>query len=268
MTTDILTKLSLLLKRYPNLYLIVSPPRCGSTALSRVFWEHPTIGYYSHEPFENTYYENKPLDDVYDKLAAPLDLLQLKSYQTETVAKDIVLKIMPYQVGDNFPLAASWAKRPIVFLMRDPRLNIQSRIKKKLETGDSPYFPLKETGWELIQQQIAYCQKEGIPYILVETNLARNHPEIIFPQVFERLQLDFFPEQLSWKANGSVNIDNLGGPHIHLYKKALSSKGLLPATEPIPALETFPEEHGIRAHVATCMTIYHELLEDENLIRM
>ena len=40
--------------RYSDVIVIVSPPRCRSTALARVFWEHPLVRYYAHEPFEST----------------------------------------------------------------------------------------------------------------------------------------------------------------------------------------------------------------------
>jgi len=62
------------LDRYEKIYVIVSPPRCSSTAFARVFWRHPTIRYYAHEPFEVTYYNDAPLEDVVDKLLDPLDL--------------------------------------------------------------------------------------------------------------------------------------------------------------------------------------------------
>ena len=43
-------------EKHGEIYVIVSPPRCCSTAFARVLWEHPAIRYYSHEPFEVTYY--------------------------------------------------------------------------------------------------------------------------------------------------------------------------------------------------------------------
>ena len=54
--------------KYEHIYVIVSPPRCSSTAFSRVFWEQPSIRYYCHEPFEVTYFEGAPLNKVVNKL--------------------------------------------------------------------------------------------------------------------------------------------------------------------------------------------------------
>ncbi len=251
-----------LLGKYNKLYFISSPPRCGSTAFARVFWEHPSVHYYSHEPFEVTYYDGKPLEAVHEKLSHPLDIVPVKNGPTEEGASSLVIKEMPYQVGENFALAASWARQPIIFLIRDPRLNIHSRIMKKKETGDSIFFPLQETGWELIQKQIVYCDQNNIDYLIVDALDFRNHPSLIFPQVFEKLGLSFSDEMLNWKSAAHIEIDNLDGSHSHLYRKVLSSKGIYPADEPLPDLNDFPEEKGIRAHVSMCMDIYQQLSEN------
>lgn len=266
--TSINAAFSSLLKNYPNIYLIVSPPRCSSTAFARVFWEHESIRYYSHEPFETTYYENKGLDDVYQKIETPLDLLPVKYNATSRVPKDLVIKEMPYQVGKNFELAVSWAKKPITFLIRNPLLNIKSRINKKLEVGDSPVFPFQETGWELINNQINHCKSKNIPYMIVDATDFRNKPEIIFRKVFERYGLEFSSKQLNWKADKRIEIDNLAGAHTHLYEKVLGSKGIRPATEVVPNIESFTEEHNIRTHVRYCINIYEILRADSNLIRI
>ncbi len=259
---------SLLLKQYQNIYFISSPPRCGSTAFARVFWEHPTVRYYSHEPFEVTYYDGQGLDAVHNLLSKPLDISSIKNSDMIEGASSLVIKEMPYQVGKNFGMAASWAKQPIVFLIRDPRLNILSRIMKKKETGDSIFFPLQETGWELIQQQIAYCDQEGIDYLIVDASDFRNHPEIILPQVFERLGLSFSNKMLNWQSAAHIEIDNLDGSHSHLYRKVLSSKGIRPADEPIPPIEDFTTEHGIREHVLLCMDIYKALSENSHRLKV
>jgi hypothetical protein len=67
-----------ILARHTAIYVIVSPPRCSSTAFARVFWEHPDVGYYSHEPFEIVYYNGANLAMVASKMEQPLDLRHLK----------------------------------------------------------------------------------------------------------------------------------------------------------------------------------------------
>lgn len=251
--------------RHPAIHVIVSPPRCGSTALARVFWEHPSVRYYSHEPFEITYYQGAGLDDVAAKLAAPLDLAALAP-EAAPEGRSLVIKEMPYQVGDHFMLLARLATPPLVFLLRDPRLNIASRMDKKRQVGDSPFFPLVETGWTLLAQQIDACRQAAIPYLIVEASDFRNAPEAVLPRVFEQAGLAFSPAMLAWQAYHEVDLDNLGGAHSHLYRRVLTSTGIQPATEALPPLDAFPTAHGFRDHVATCLDLYHRLCHDAQRI--
>ncbi|MCP5101128.1 MAG: hypothetical protein GY943_36745 [Chloroflexi bacterium] len=247
-----------LYSRYDKIYAIVSPPRCSSTAFARVFWEHPSIRYYSHEPFEVTYYMKQELQAVYQKVVDPLDLHLVKRSEKANSGNSLVIKEMPYQVGSHFPLLVKMAVKPIIFLIRDPRLNIASRISKKEIVGDNPNFPLIETGWELIANQIEYCRTHNISHMIVDSSDFRNHPEIIFPKIFARLGLPFSAEMLSWNATG-IDLDNLDGAHRHLYERVLSSDMLQPATEFIPTLDMFPRGFGFRDHIGECVDIYRSL---------
>ena len=137
-------------ERHRDVLVVVSPPRCSSTAVARLLWEHPEVRFYCHEPFEVTYYDGLGLDAVADKLSEPLDLAALTSTRPAPGGDALVIKEMPYQVGERFELLAELATRPIVFLVRDPRLAIASRMRKKREVGDSADFPKVETGWRLL----------------------------------------------------------------------------------------------------------------------
>jgi hypothetical protein len=165
---------------------------------------------------------------------------------------------MPYQVGKYFPMLVETAVKPIIFLIRDPRLNIASRIEKKEMVGDSYNFPLIETGWELIAQQISYCRSHNIPHMIVDSTDFRNHPTAVFRQIFGRLGLPFSEEILTWNPT-DVEIDNLDGEHRHLYERVLSSKGLQPATEFIPTLDMFPDDNKFRRHLRESIDIYRLL---------
>ena len=244
---------------YKNIYVIVSPPRCSSTAFSRVFWEQPSIRYYCHEPFEVSYFDDANLDEVLEKLKHPLDLLPIKSYDANAEPTDLVIKEMPYQVGENFELLISLSAHPIIFLIRDPRLNVVSRISKKIEAGQDPRFPLIETGWELLLDQVRYCRERDIPYFVVDSVDFRTCPSDVFSKIFEHLYMPFSLEMLSWRATPHVNLDNLDGHHSHLYSRVLSSTGIEPAEEKIPALDEISEENGFREHVAKCLAIYSNL---------
>ncbi len=250
---------SSLKKMYESIYVIVSPPRCSSTAFSRVFWEQPSIRYYCHEPFEVTYFEDATLNEVVEKIKNPLDLLTIKSYEPTAESSGLVIKEMPYQVGSNFDLLVYLSMHPIMFLIRDPRLNIHSRISKKIEAGQDPRFPLIETGWELISNQLRYCQEQSIPYFIIDSLDFRTCPSDVFSKIFKQLNLPFSPDMLSWRATPNVNLDNLGGHHSHLYKRVLASTGIEPAEERIPELEEIPKDNGFREHVIKCMGIYNNL---------
>lgn len=246
-------------ERYSAVIAIVSPPRCCSTVFSRVLWEHPFVRYYSHEPFEITYYDGASLDEVILKLESPLDLDRIKFKAGSTEGEGLVIKEMPYQVGSNFPLLASLATAPLIFLIRDPRLSIASRMGKKQEVGDDPVFPLVESGWELLRSQIRYCRQRGIRRIVVDSKEFLNQPAEIFSRIFEELGLPFQTGMLNWRSCVDVDLDNLGGRHRHLYERVLTSTGIESEEEAIHPLEWFPKTRGFRDHVADCLEIYQEL---------
>lgn len=251
-----------LLQKHSNIYVVVSPPRCSSTVLARVFWEHPSIRYYSHEPFETLYYLGEDLDSVFSTLEHPLDLQDIKMNQSVAHGDSLIIKEMPYQVGEHFPLLASLTTEPVIFLMRDPRLNIASRMAKKREVGDNPLFPLVESGWDLLSRQVRWCQQQEVPYVIVDATDFRNHPVNVFEHLFAKLHLDFSEQMLTWRSHHDVDIDNLEGQHRHLYRRALHSTTVEPALEPIPAIKDFPRENGFRKHVVHCLKIYETLCGD------
>jgi hypothetical protein len=246
-------------QRHERIYVIVSPPRCSSTAFARVFWEQPSVRYYFHEPFETTYYMGEGLPEVMAKLDAPLDLTTIKHFTADPDAHELVIKEMPYQVGDRFPLLAALATKPLIFLMRDPRRNIDSRRRKKIEVGDDPVYPFVESGWDLLAKQIDHCSAEGIDHLLVDSGDFRSRPAAVFPQILGRFGLPYSDECLRWQVCEQVELDNLGGKHRHLYGEVLASDGLKPDTSQTPPLDSFPQEDGVRDHVAHCLEVYERL---------
>lgn len=253
--------------KYQQIYLIMSPPRCSSTAFSRVFWEQPSVGYYSHEPFEIVYYNREVLAKVVDKLIIPLELQTVKSVTMDGSGDSLVIKEMPYQVDKYFPALTRIVTKPVIFLIRDPRLNIASRMSKKRVVGDNPIFPQIESGWELLWEQIKHCQLRKIPYLIVDSTDFRNQPAIIFRKIFQQFDLPFNRNMLTWNACTDIDLDNLDGDHRHLYERVLTSNSLQPATEPTPSLEEFPHTSGFRAHVARCLQIYEALRQDSALVK-
>jgi hypothetical protein len=251
-------RLSALRERHDQVIVIVSPPRCSSTAFARVFWEHARVRYYCHEPFERTYYEGEGMSSALETLERPIDLAEC--YKPPPRAEGLVIKEMPYQVGARIDTLLRLASKPVIFLIRDPRLNIRSRIEKKREGGQSPSYPFVESGWHLLAAQIERCATLGIPYMIVDAGDFRRAPEVVFTRVFQRLgEFEFSPAMLRWRACPHIELDNLQGPHRHLYARVLASTGIAPEDEPVPALHEFPEDGGLRAHVHSCLEIYERL---------
>ena len=262
--------ISSITNKYKNIYIIIGPPRTGSTAFGRVFWGHPEIKYYSHEPFEINYFNNAEVEDSLNKIENPT--LDIEEFNLEKSGDSLVIKEMTYQVNQHFPLLASITKVPIIFLLRDPRLSIKSRMDKKAESGVDPLFPQVETGWDYLKADIAHCEENDIPFIIVDAKDWRSRPEEIFSKVFDKIGLEYSSELLSWKPRPEVGsrFDNLDGTNAyvgsHLYARVLESKGILPDDSPLPALEDFSEEKNYRNHVKSCLDIYKELQNHPNKI--
>ncbi len=254
--------------RYADVLVIVSPPRCASTALARVFWEHPRVGYYSHEPFETSYFDGAPLAEAAAKIADPLTLRDVPSLADRAHGEALVIKEMPYQVGEHFPLLAALSTRPLTFMVRDPRKAIASRMVKKQQAGDDPNYPHVETGWDLLASQISHCRDRNIPFSIVDAADFRTHPEQVLPRLCERLGLEYTPDMLTWSVADDVDLDNLEGRHRHLYARVLGSDAIQPVTEPVPPLTWFPATDGWRAHVAHCMDVYEALRRDPARVRV
>lgn len=244
---------------YSEIYVIVAPPRTSSTALSRAFWEQPSVRYYAHEPFEVLYFQDRPVTEALAKLKKPLDLKGIKRNPEPNLGRALVIKEMPYQVGDYFSHLVSLTAKPVIFLIRDPRLNISSRMKKKIEVGDSPIFPLIETGWELLERQIKHCQANRVPFLVIDSGDFRSQPEAVFRRFFSALGLPFSAEYLRWRTLPGFDLDNLEGDHTHLYTTVLESQGVTPDRDPLPTLDYFPERGGFRDHVIQCQEIYRRI---------
>jgi len=250
---------------YSEIYVIVAPPRTSSTALSRIFWEQPSVRYYAHEPFEVVYFNQRPVGDALAKLRNPLDLRAIKRKPGDGVGRTLVIKEMPYQVGDYFDHLVSLTRKPVIFLIRDPRQNIYSRMKKKIEVGDSPLFPLIESGWQLLDSQITTCRQQGLPFVIIDSADYRRAPEPMFKAFFSAMDLPFSAEYLEWKTLPGFDLDNLAGDHSHLYTTVLESEGVRADNDPVPELSVFPEGR-FRNHVVECQAIYQQLREQKELI--
>jgi len=243
-------------ERHGEVHVLVGPPRTASTAVSRILWNHPLVGWYSHEPFEPTWYQRAPVERAAELLEAPTPTAELGG---RGGGERLVVKEMTFQVGDAFPLLAALATRPIVFLIRDPRLTIASRMKVLRRSGRPQLFPLRESGWEDLARQLAYVRRERIPHVVVDSSELRRAPEAVVPALLARLGLSFTPDLLRWDAARATGLSVVSGSDDPFYRRVLDSQGIEAPSEQIPDISDFPTDGGFREHVAECVAQYEEL---------
>ncbi len=243
-------------ERHGEVYVLVGPPRTASTAVSRILWNHPAVGWYSHEPFEPTWYEGAGVERAAELLGAPDPVAGLGGRGSGSA---LVVKEMTFQVGDAFPLLASLATQPIVVLIRDPRLSIASRMKVLRRSGRPEVFPLRESGWEDLARQLAHLRREGIPHVVVDSSELRSSPQTVVPSLLARLGLEFTPDLLTWQASSATGLSAVSGAEDPFYQRVLDSTGIEAPAEEIPDLSAFPTDGGFRQHVAECVAQYEEL---------
>lgn len=241
-------------ERHGEVYALIGPPRTASTAVSRILWNHPAVGWYAHEPFEPTWYERAGIERVEALLDAPEAVGTLGGRGR---GRALVVKEMTFQVGEAFPLLAELATRPIVFLIRDPRLTVASRMKVLRRAGRPEVFPLRESGWEDLGRQLAYVRREGIPHVVVDSSDLRGSPATVVPALLEALGLAFTPDLLAWRSSEATGLSAVSGAADPFYQRVLDSQGIEAPTERLPDLAEFPEP--LRAHVAECVAQYEEL---------
>jgi hypothetical protein len=245
--------------RHGDVYVLIGPPRTASTAISRILWNHPAIGWYAHEPFEPTWYERAGVTRAEQLLEAPEAVENLNPARPRGTGRALVVKEMTFQVGDAFPLLAELATRPVVFLIRDPRLTIASRMKVLRRSGRPEVFPLRESGWEDLARQLAHVRREGVPHVVVDSSDLRSSPATAVPVLLDRLGLTFTPDLLVWRSSEATGLSTVAGANDPFYKRVLDSHGIEAPTEEIPDLSAFPEDGGFRQHVAECVAQYEAL---------
>jgi Sulfotransferase domain len=245
---------------YDEVFLVLAPPRTASTALARVFWGHEAVAFYAHEPFDRTFHEGAPLGAAADAMLRPLDLRRVLGAPGRR--NGLVVKEMTFQVGDAAGALIDLATRPVVFLVRDPRLAVWSRMRM-LGGGSWPVaFPPEETGWDELREQVRHCRRGRIAYALLDATDMRRHPDAVIGRLFARLGLRYSPALRSWRAVEVDGLGALGDTQRHWYSRILRSSGIEPPAEPVPELDRFPDDYGLRAHVERALELYAELRRD------
>ena len=244
-----------LIEKHDEILLILAPPRTASTSLARLFWEHERVGFYCHEPFEVVFHDEFEPLSAWQAMQSPIDLSQ--AFGTER-GNQLLIKEMTFQVVDFFEDLAALATRPIIFLIRDPRLSLMSRIKRLSAGGESILFPHRETGWQDLQSQVQCCEQREYPHIIVDSTAFRNDPKTVLPRVLASVGLPYGEHLLSWRNLKDIPLGGRWEARSHWYSRVMSSPGILPATETIPEMDRFPDYW--QDHLQDYMAIYRQLL--------
>jgi hypothetical protein len=173
---------------------------------------------------------------------------------------------MTFQAGEDADVLFELATRPILFVVRDPRLSVASRMRLVRAPHDSAPFPPRETGWGDLREQVRRCREAGHPYALLDVTDLRRSPVSVAPLLFEALGLPFAPEVLEWTPAAGVSLGQLGEAQSAWYRRVLLSTGIEPPLEDVPSPDAFPAAGGFRAHVEWCCDAYRELLDDPHRI--
>lgn len=250
--------------RYVPSLVIISPPRSGSTAVARAFWQHPAFRWYAHEPCDSVYHRDGGSAEVVRAIAEGIDTTSVPG--PETSGNGIIIKEMTFQAASLLPELIGAATLPILFIVRDPRLSIASRMRQREHGGQSPWFPPAESGWHDLDAALALARDAHVPYVVVEFDRLCADPAAVIRATCRRLGLAFVPEMLSWEPARGISLGQLGPEQRHWYERVLaSSRFERPAGTP-PPVDSFPADRGIRAHVAECLDIYRRALGDPGTI--
>lgn len=262
-------------------FLVLSPPRCASTALCRALSRHPAIGPYIHEPFDRFWHHGRPLAEVERAL-------------TEAgVGPGALIKEMTFQLGDGPQVEALFeaVRHPILVLVRAPILTIESRVRMVggglLDEGrlspadadalraaleardfgpvghlfDERVFPLRHAGWRDLRRHLALCRARDIPLFVVDASRFRAAPEATLRAVCARWSLDYDPAMLDW-SDGGFDFGALP-EQAPWYARVIASRGVLPPTEAPLSPDRLPPR--LAAHVAEAESVAAEALEAAGL---
>jgi len=253
-------------EQYDDIFIILSPPRCSSTALARVFWECPAVNFYCHEPFDIVYHRHAFDADALRTMEIPIDLKPIK--KDSCTSRGLLIKEMTFQLGDRFEHITALTTRPVIFLIRDPRLSIHSRSRLLKKAGLSSHFPLVETGWSHLEYDISRCIEQHIPYVIVRSVDLRNRPAACICSLFEQVGISCATPVLNWRSLDEIVLGGISDQQYSWYRRVLSSTCVEPEEIISPEIEDFARDPYFADHIAACMQIYDRLQCDEHLIRL
>jgi hypothetical protein len=247
-----------LLSNHDPVAVILSPPRCGSTVLARSLWQHRAFRWYLHEPCDRAYHLGQPPELVTEMIIDRVGLFV--PFSPCLKATGIIIKEMTFQAGDaiyDFQAATV----PVVFLIRDPRLSVLSRMRRRQLDGNTPSFPAKEAGWRDMLAAIALFRQTGTPYVIIDISDIRRSPDTALRALCSRLGLPWDPAMLGWKSLPDLRLGNIDGHQDTWYSRVLSSTAWEQSNERMPSPDVFREQ-GMSEVITECLTGYRQVKMD------
>jgi len=121
-----------------SIYIIIAPPRTNSSLVEHVMGNSPDIGHECHEPFLMAGHDNFDPDHGYQQIYESIGGQQFERSNEKT---GVVVKEMSHWIGknDEYKRLVELATGPVIILIRDPLLSVESRIRRVLTTMDMRY---------------------------------------------------------------------------------------------------------------------------------
>lgn len=120
------------------MHIIIAPPRTNSSLLEHSMGNSPDIHHECHEPFLQARHENFDPDHGYQQIYESIGGDQFEHSGDKT---SIVVKEMSHWIykNDEYKRLIELSTNPIVALIRNPLLSVESRIRRVLITIDMRY---------------------------------------------------------------------------------------------------------------------------------
>lgn len=118
-----------------SIRLIIAPSRTNSSLVEHVIGNSPDIDDECHEPFLGDRHEGFNPDHGYQEI---YDSIGGEKFENSDDVKSVIVKEMSHciAVNNEYERLSGIVSDPVIFLMRNPLLSVESRIRRILTTVD------------------------------------------------------------------------------------------------------------------------------------
>lgn len=240
-------------RRHGVIVLVLAPPRAAGTVIARALWQHPDIGHYVHEPFDADYHLGHTAQG-WAALERPL----ARTSPVSRLPKGLVVKEVTFQVAPRLSEFLTLPTHPVIFVIRDPRLSVSSRMHQRRRGGQNPSFPERETGWPDLLAAIELCIHHRLAHVIIDSTDIRRDPGAMLESLCTRIGLPSVGDLHHWERPEALELGKLGASQRHWYDHLLESRGIEAPTEHVPTVDQFADT-GLRRAVKEAVEHYQHL---------